>query len=137
MKMQTMLSVSAITMAVLGSMPRQAAADWWSDWFLFEAYQDEGSYVVVPAKAGAIGGAIVGGVAAVPPAVVIGSAVGLVTAPFSDGVEFAAYGGLVSWAVICICTARGTSAVVGAPFYVTKKVFWDGPRALVGGAKKR
>lgn len=88
------------------------------DMVYFDGYEGQGAFVEIPATMGNT----VGFVAA---------SFGLVlAAPFDLVGAHNVGGGVAYYSYLLTCKPAG--ALMGAPFYCVKKVFWDGPRALLG-----
>jgi len=79
-------------------------------------------FVMVPASCGTLAGFA----GAIVPICIVSGTAALVWWPFGDPED----GFTVVAAPLLIITTQATGTVVGAPFYVAKKVLWDAPRGI-------
>ncbi len=96
-----------------------------------DTVQPQTNFVKVPTiignLTGGMAGLIVGGAVGLP--------IGLVLAPLTEGesIGVGVYGGAMYGA----CTLMlPTGFILGAPFYVIEKVFWDFPNWLIGSKEE-
>ena len=106
-----------------------AFADGPGDWprrIEVPTYVGEGPFVTVPAN-------IVG----MPTMIIFGGAATVVCTPFDLMRGLSVGGGYGTVAAACarpVADITGSAAYIlgGAPFWITKQVFWNGPKALLG-----
>jgi hypothetical protein len=117
-----MLAAAAIALTTA------ARADEVTDWpraIELPTYAGEGPFVTVPAN-----------VLGMPMLVIAGGAATLACTPFDMLRGLSIGGGYGTVAAACASAVGGVAGgaayiVGGAPFWVTKQVFWNGPRALL------
>ena len=98
----------------------------WARTIELPTYVGEGPFVTVPAN-----------VVGMPAMILFGGAAPVVCTPFDLLRGLSVGGGYGNVAAACgsrVGGVAGSAAYIlgGAPFWVTKQVFWNGPRALIG-----
>ena len=122
-----MLRTALLLAALLAPLPTRAEQP--GDWprlIELPTYVGEGPFVTVPAN-----------VVGMPVLVVAGGAATMACTPFDLLRGLSVGGGYGSVAIACaesVGRPIGNAAYIigGAPFWVIKQVFWNGPRALIG-----
>lgn len=122
-----MRRVGRLLAAAVLALATSARAEQPGDWprtIELPTYAGEGPFVTVPAN-----------VLGMPTLVIVGGAATAVCTPFDLLRGLSVGGGYGSVAAACASTVGGFAGsaayiVGGAPFWVTKQVFWNGPKAL-------
>lgn len=122
------LAALVVAVAVWAAPVRADQPGDWSRDIELPTFVGEGPFVTVPAK-----------VIGMPAMIIFGGAATLVCTPFDLLRGLSVGGGYGSVAAACGSRAgsvAGSAAYIigGAPFWVTKQVFWNGPRALLTGS---
>ena len=96
-------------------------------WLDIHTYDPDGPFVSIPAKT-----------AGMATLVVVGGAMAVFCSPFDLVIGLANRGGYGATAQACAsqcghAAANGTYLAIGAPFWLLKGAFWDGPRRLLRG----
>ena len=115
----------AAAVLVLATAARGEDMGDWPRTIELPTFAGEGPFVTVPAN-----------VLGMPTLVIVGGAATLVCTPFDMLRSLSVGGGYGSVAAGCASSVggfAGSAAYIlgGAPFWVTKQVFWNGPKALL------
>jgi hypothetical protein len=120
--------MAALVVAVVALAAPAHAADTgtWARDIELPTYVGEGPFVTVPAN-----------VFGMPTMIIFGGAATLVCTPFDLLRGLSVGGGYGSVAAACASRVGGVTGsaayiIGGAPFWLTKQVFWNGPKALLG-----